>query len=81
MPKELKTIGELEREKGVVILGDINPNEKISKEDFKNLLLSPLNYVGVNYEDRIKFLKDNGYEVNRANLTDWNLSTKPTVES
>lgn len=36
--------------------------------------------IGVSFEDRIKFLEDNGYEVTRENLVDPSLSTKPPVD-
>lgn len=32
---------------------------------------------GVNHKDRVKFLEDNGYEVNRQNMADASLSAKP----
>lgn len=72
---DVKTIEQWEREKGwLVTRPDVNPQQKLSEEDFDAI---PHNEkTGVNYEDRIKFLKANGYEVNRQNLGDSSLSHK-----
>jgi hypothetical protein len=37
-------------------------------------------FTGVMYDDRIKFLKDNDYELTRENLIDPELSAKPKPE-
>lgn len=70
-----KTIEELEIEKGYVILGDVDLKEKLTDEEFISLAETN-GFHGVNFEDRIKFLKDNGYEVTRENLIDSSLSCR-----
>ncbi len=44
--------------------------DKIWEEDWRD-------FTGVNYEDRIKFLEENGYEVNHANMINPELSHRP----
>ena len=67
--KQIKT---WEREKGLLLLGDVDTSEYVEEEDFAQLALA--GSVGVNFDDREKFLKDNGYEVNRDTLIDSSLS-------
>lgn len=43
-------------------------------------LLNTGEFVGVNYDDRVEFLKANGYEVTRENLIDGSLSVKQVEE-
>ena len=68
----------IEKETGIVAydakdLPDIKDPAEFSKHCFAN----PSKFIPVNYDVRIKFLQDNDYEVNRKNLTDGTLSTKP----
>ena len=46
--------------------------KSMTEEEFDAIETKHLH--GVNFEDREKFLKDNGYEVNRANMMDRDLS-------
>lgn len=52
--------------------------DKITREEFLELSdKNPNGFLGVDYPVRVKFLKDNGYEVTRDNLINPNLSSKP----
>jgi len=79
MTEQTKTLEEWERQKGLVVrnLGSRKPGHQLTEEDFMTIN----DFVGVNYEDRIAFLKANGYEVNRANLIDSGLSTRQEEEA
>lgn len=50
---------------------------KTVEEMQEDIPLNSNEYVGVNYDDRVKFLKANGYDVTRKNLIDGTLSAKP----
>jgi hypothetical protein len=78
--KSLKT---LEKERGVLFTGDVDLSKRYSEEEMDELLASdPTKYVGVDHEDRTKFLKDNGYDVTRENMVNSDLSArqKPSEE-
>lgn len=82
MAKELK-FSELEKITGhfAVDVKKYNPNDKMTQEDFMRLSVdNPEDFVGVSYDDRVKFLEDNGYKVTRENLLA-DLSAKPKEES
>lgn len=80
MPKETtKTIEEYEKERSVVFVDIEDTSKKITEDEFL-VLIKTTTFVGVDHEQRTKFLKDNGYEVTRGNLTDTTLSTKESVE-
>jgi len=54
-----------------------------SREEFDAIVKADFHgFAGVNYKYRVKFLEVNGYEVNRENLMDGNLSatTAPPEE-
>lgn len=73
-----KTIGEWERELGRLFTqysGDELLTE-ITETQALELLQLPTT-IGVNWDDRIEFLTNNGYPITRANLVDSSLSTKP----
>lgn len=56
------------------------PNSKLTDEEVMEILRdSPNDFHTVNHEDRIQFLKDNGYEVTRENMVA-DLSAKPPEE-
>lgn len=74
----VKTIAEWEKEKGM-LLPSRKPTEKISEDDFNAIPLD--DKIGVDHESRVKFLKDNGYEVTRENMVDSELSAKPPKKS
>lgn len=69
-----KTIEQLEKDSGVVLLGSPQLNKKVSQEEFRELMKK--GFVFVNHQDRIKFLKDNDYPINRENLVNPDLSSK-----
>lgn len=77
MSKEVIT--KLERETGFVA---IDPKDIPSTEDSGEFMQHALKgrFVGVNYEDRVKFLKANGYEVTRENLVNRELSVRQEEE-
>ena len=53
-------------------------DNKLTEDEFRELAM-PTNdsFRGVMHEDRIKFLKDNGYELTRENMCNPDLSAKP----
>ena len=68
-----KTLEAFEKERGFIILGDIDLKREITEEELLELMHSN-GFHGVDFEKRIKFLEDNGYEVTRDNLIDSSLS-------
>lgn len=55
--------------------------DTMTEDEFKEATMSNLDdVVGVNHDDRIKFLKDNGYEVTRENMANPDLSAKQPSE-
>lgn len=70
-----KTIEQHERDHKIVLTGITNPKDKMSLDDFREVVKSG-KFIGVDHEQREQFLKENGYEVNRENLIDTSLSTK-----
>jgi hypothetical protein len=75
-----KTIRELEIEYGIFLRVEHDPEEEMEPADFNKFARSDSNGIGVNYEDRVLFLKNNGYEVTRENLMDSSLSSRPSIE-
>lgn len=72
-----KLITTWEKEKGLILLNVKDPSQKISEEDFNDILAQGMqSHIGVNHEDRIKFLKDNGHEVTRENMINGFLTIK-----
>lgn len=78
-----KTIADWEREHGRVA-GDRKKypaNKKITEAQFLQYINEDIDgWHGVNHEDRIKFLEDNGYAVTHANMIDSSLSARPPEE-
>lgn len=81
MSDQKKTLSQLERERGVIIQG-ASANRKFTDEEFNAFLAETdsANIIGCNHEDREKFLRANGYEVNRKNMIDSELSAVPEEE-
>ncbi len=79
---DTKKVIDWEREKGVMIidLGDLKQDSQITEEDFMKHF-TKYNTHGVSFDDRIQFLKDNGYELTRANMMDSSLSTHANIEN
>jgi len=74
-----KTFEEWEMQKGLIAkdLSRFNSSKGITEQEFNSIVSDNFSeFVGVDYKLRVKFLKDNGYEVNRENLTA-DLSAKP----
>lgn len=70
-----KKIEQYEREYNLVLSDVKDPSQKVSESEFKEMV-STLKFVGVDFEQREQFLKDNGYDVTRENLIDPTLSVK-----
>lgn len=51
-----------------------NGDEDITEKEF--LALDLADKYGVNHDDRIKFLKDNGYDITRENMVNPDLSAR-----
>ena len=78
-----KTFEEWERARGMYArdLTKYKTSKDLSEEEFIEITSANLaDFAGVDTEHRLKFLKENGYEVNRANLIDPELSAKPREE-
>lgn len=77
------TINDFERARGFLIrdLGESDPGDTISEKDFNELTAHMTNVHPVNWEDREKFLTDNGYAINRVNMVDSSLSAKSNRRS
>lgn len=76
--KEDKLYTDLEEQFGVVFEGDFDSVSMLTEEEALELFTEG-KCTGVTFNDRIKFLKDNGYKVNRKNLVT-DLSAKSPVE-
>lgn len=74
-----QSITEWEKQKGMMLHGEIHEGEPISEEGFMNMAKAA-GFTGVDYESRTKFLKDNGYELTRRNYMSGELSAKPKEE-
>lgn len=74
MAESKKTIEAWEKEKGVIISGEVELKSKLTEDEFNELALE--RGIGVNFEDRTKFLKDNGYTVSRENMVNSELSIR-----
>lgn len=69
----------LEKRQGVIITGDFDLSQKMTEDEFAELIRNEkVEYVGVDHEFRVNFLKNNGYEVNRENMVDLSLTVNPT---
>lgn len=79
-----KKLTEWEREKGVLIKTATGNalTELLTEEEFTKYITENFhNICGVNWTDRIEFLKQHGYEVTRANITDSSLSNTSTPDA
>lgn len=75
--KQFKT---WEIEKGLFAVDEskFDPTQMLTDEEFMQFWVDePADFVGVSYEDRVQFLKDNDYEVTRHNIVNADLSVKP----
>lgn len=70
-----KTLEQLEKARGVLFTTNMDLTKRYTDEEFDALLATKTSsYVGVDHEDRTKFLKDNGYDVTRENMVNPDLS-------
>lgn len=76
-----KTFAEWEIDQGIFAYEPSKFGSKtLTLEEFQVIIdKNPGGFHGVNYKDRTKFLKDNGYELTRENLFA-DLSAKPKPE-
>lgn len=77
-----KTFSEWEKISNMFALKPSKYGSKtMTREEFDSFVMADLgSFQGVQYEDRVKFLKDNGHEVTRENLLASELSAKPQEE-
>lgn len=66
MADKVKTLAEWEKEKGFIVTGDVDPNKKITEAEVDDIEMGKKHWV--NHADRVKFLKENNYEVTRENM-------------
>lgn len=79
MSEKTFTFTELERQHGLLFPdSEKYPlDKKMTVAEFRELIANnPLDFAGVNFEDREKFLRENDYEVTRENMIDRELSAK-----
>lgn len=74
-----KTIESWERAIGVMLNIDIDQDRSITREEF-NDLMNAHGFTGVDHEQRLKFLQDNGYEPSRSNMRNHELSVRTGVD-
>lgn len=70
-----------EKEKGIVFNEDLKVTDKTSEKKLEELASDDSNYTVVDYDSRVKFLEDNGYEVTRETLADVSLASRPELEA
>lgn len=76
---KVKSFSDLEKITGMFAVDESKFADQadMTQEDYMALVMSnPADFVGVSYDDRIKFLKENGYEVNRHNIVNADLSAR-----
>lgn len=76
-----KKIKDFETERGVIItsLSDKEVERLVTEDEFNEIMETAENAAQscrYNPEDRLKFLRDNGYKITRANIADSSLSHK-----
>lgn len=69
------TIEQLEIEKGFFLTFDHDPKNTMDPDEFIQYALEN-GAVGVNYNARVEFLQENGYEITRENLMNPDLSVR-----
>ena len=76
-PKKV-AVRDLELERGVILGTDDTEilDTAVTEDDFQ-VLMETLGYAGVNHEDRMHWLEQNGYEPTRENIRDFALPSKP----
>lgn len=72
---EKKIVAEWEKELGQFLNGDVAGNKQVTQDEFIELTQEQ-GFIGVNYELRVEWLKENGYDVTRENLTNSDLSVR-----
>lgn len=74
MPNDTtKTMKQWESELNIVF-NDYDGKKKLTRQEVSNIQLGG-GAIGVDIEERTKWLKKNGHEVNRENLVDFTLQT------
>ena len=75
-----KTFNDWEKEYGCLVVGtpEKELTQAITKDEFEAIAFKDGKVPqGVNWDDRTKFLQENGYAINRKNMIDSSLSHKP----
>jgi hypothetical protein len=82
MASDTKSISEWEKTKGILLddVRDVALNKKITSDEFIELFRSRA-YTYVDYDARVKFLKDNGHKITRQNLINPALAPKDTEQT
>ncbi len=75
MSDEMKKLRDWEKEQNVMIQGDVVESNPLNIHQFE-LLKRERGFKVVDYNERTKFLKDNGYELNRTNYMSNELTAK-----
>lgn len=76
---DTKTIEQHERERNLMARDrkKYPADKKLTDDEFTEIFTGDINnFVGVNHEDRIEFLKTNGYPVTHENMIDSELSAQ-----
>lgn len=68
-----KKLSEWEKDKGLIVKPPVN-DTTMTEAEFDEISMD--DKVPVAYEDRVKFLEDNGYAVTRENMIDVQLSAR-----
>lgn len=79
-----KTFSEWEIETGLFAINEAKAKgtAKMSRADFDEKVQDNINdFTGVNYKDRVAFLKANKYPLTRGNLINADLSSIPQTNS
>lgn len=69
-----------EAERGMMLIGGADPDEKITGEEFTQRMIDQ-GWKGCDQEQKSKWLKKNGYEVTRENLLNADLPSKAAEEA
>ena len=68
----MKPIEQWERERGIVINGDVEPTKAVDAETFDKLVAEN-GFSGVNHADREAYLRSKGHALTRENLVNSDL--------
>lgn len=76
-----KSLATWEKERGFIFAGNVDLDQQLTEDEFTDMLFNGKTpAIGVDHKERAKFLKNNGYEVNRENMINSDLSTASTEQ-